>query len=87
MREAADRARIERVMQSLGDAADSDVLIYLTGGATAVLMGWRDSTVDIDFVAVPDSGELLRQISRIREAFHVNVEITSPEHLAPVPPG
>jgi hypothetical protein len=50
-------------------------------------MGWRDSRVDIDFVAVPDSGELLRQIPRIREAFHMNVEIASPEHLAPVPPG
>ena len=32
-------------MRVLGDEADGDVRLYFTGGATAVLLGWRASTV------------------------------------------
>jgi hypothetical protein len=35
--------------------------IYLTGGATAVLEGWRASTVDIDLRLEPDIDSLLRE--------------------------
>lgn len=87
MREAVDRARIEQVMQALGAAADVPVRVYLTGGATAVLMGWRASTVDIDFVAVPDGGAMMRAIPALKESLAVNVEIASPAHFVPVPAG
>jgi hypothetical protein len=30
----------------LGNEADRDGRLYLTGGATAVLLGWRPSTID-----------------------------------------
>ena len=66
MREAVDRARIEQVMEALGAAADRPVRVYFAGGATAVLMGWRASTVDIDFVAVPDSGAMMRAIPALK---------------------
>lgn len=62
MREVVDRDRVARVAAALGEAADRDVRIYFTGGVTAVLMGWRPSTVDIDLIAVPDSGALMRAI-------------------------
>ena len=39
--------------------------VYLTGGATAVLHGWRESTIDIDIKVVPDSDDLLREIPRV----------------------
>lgn len=65
MREAVDRARIEQVMQALAAAADRPVRVYFAGGATAVLMGWRASTVDIDFVAVPDTGAMMHAIPAI----------------------
>ncbi len=87
MREVVDRAKVERVLRSLGAAADRDVRIYFTGGVTAVLLGWRPSTVDIDFVAVPDSGTLLQAIPALKESLAVNVEIASPAHFVPVPAG
>jgi hypothetical protein len=31
-------------MRGLGDARAEDVVVYLTGGATAVLEGWRGTT-------------------------------------------
>lgn len=49
MRELVDASGIERFMHELGRAVDVEGHVYLTGGATAVLHGWRDTTVDIDF--------------------------------------
>lgn len=50
MRALADRERIERFMQAIGEATRNRVRVYLVGGTTAVLMGWRASTVDVDLV-------------------------------------
>lgn len=52
MRELADAARIRRLMEALGAAAPADGRVYFTGGATAVLMGWRRSTIDVDLPLV-----------------------------------
>jgi hypothetical protein len=35
-------------MRGLGEAAARDGTCYLTGGATAVLLGWRETTLDVD---------------------------------------
>jgi hypothetical protein len=60
MRELADADRIRRFMQALGREADADGACYFTGGATAVLVGWRDSTIDVDVRFEPESDRLLR---------------------------
>jgi len=57
MRELADSTRIEQFMRELGRAVDVDGRVYLTGGATAVLYGWRDTTIDVDI-------KLILQIAR-----------------------
>jgi hypothetical protein len=57
--------------------------MYLTGGATAVLEGWRESTVDIDIRFEPDSDSALRRISEIKERLAVNVELASPLDFLP----
>ena len=87
MRALADRARIERVIEALGRAADHDTRIYLVGGTTAVLLGWRSTTVDIDLVVRPEDDALLRGLAAIKERFDVNVETASPLDFIPVPPG
>jgi hypothetical protein len=87
MREVVDREKIERVMRALGDAADRDIRVYFAGGATAVLIGWRAATVDIDLVAVPEADALMRAIPALKESLAVNIEIASPAHFVPVPAG
>ena len=57
------------------------------GGATAVLRGWRDSTIDIDLKAIPDTDELLRRLSALKERLEVNVELASPDDFIPALPG
>jgi uncharacterized nucleotidyltransferase DUF6036 len=57
--------------------------MYLTGGATAVLEGWRDSTVDIDIRFEPDSDAALARIRDLKEELDLNVELASPLDFLP----
>lgn len=87
MRELANASRIERFMKELGRAARSEGRIYLTGGATAVLHGWRESTIDIDIKAIPDSDALLREIPRLKAELDLNIELAAPSDFIPLPAG
>jgi hypothetical protein len=78
MRELADSTRIEQFMRALGQAARVEGRAYLTGGATAVLHGWRATTIDIDIKLIPDRDELLREIPRLKEELDLNVELAAP---------
>jgi Nucleotidyltransferase of unknown function (DUF6036) len=87
MRELADSERIERFMRELGKVARSEGRVYLTGGATAVLEGWRRTTIDVDIKLMPDSDELLREIPRLKEELDLNVELAAPSDFIPLPTG
>lgn len=87
MREPADAERVRRLAAELGRVVSPGTKMYLTGGATAVLEGWRDSTVDIDVRFEPDSDEPLRRISELKEEMMVNVEFASPLDFLPELPG
>lgn len=87
MRELADAARIRRFMAALGKAAPSDGTCYLIGGASAVLFGWRVTTIDVDIELEPEQDELLRALPRIKDELRVNVELASPRHFLPLPAG
>lgn len=64
-----------------------ETTLYLTGGATAVIEGWRASTIDVDLRLEPDSDELLRRISTVKDELGVNVELASPPDFIPELPG
>ncbi len=87
MRALADRERIQLFMQALAREATRDVRVYLVGGATAVLMGWRSATIDVDLVMEPEDDAVLRAIPGLKEKLQLNVELASPAHFIPVPDG
>ena len=87
MREVADAERIRAFMRALGAEADAPVRVYVTGGATAVLFGWRRSTIDVDIRVVPDRDRVFRAIPAIKERLRINVELASPLDFIPVPAG
>jgi hypothetical protein len=87
VRALADRERIERLMEAFGRLARRDLRVYLVGGATAVLHGWRPTTIDVDLVMRPEDDTLLRAIPSLKEELQVNVELASPLDFIPVPPG
>jgi hypothetical protein len=87
MRELADAAHIQQFMLALGRATKVEGRVYLTGGATAVLKGWRASTIDVDIKVIPDQDELLREIPKLKERLNLNVELAAPSDFIPVPDG
>ena len=87
MREEADRERIRRLMAAFGRAATGPVRVFLVGGTTAVLLGWRATTIDVDFVMRPDDEGILRAIPALKETLRMNLEIASPAEFIPIPAG
>jgi hypothetical protein len=86
VRELADAERIRRLMRALGAAAERDGAAYLTGGATAVLVGWRATTIHVDVVFRPEQDSVLRVLPRLKDELRVNIELVSPSDFLPVPP-
>lgn len=87
MRELADADRIRRLMREIGRNAEGNVRVYFTGGATAVLSGWRSSTIDVDLEIVPPLDSIFRALPELKESLRINVEIASPADFIPVPSG
>jgi len=87
MRALADAERLRRFLKELAREAEADAAVYLTGGATAVLLGWRDTTIDADILIVPEHDSLYRALPRLKEELQLNVEIASPAHFIPELPG
>jgi hypothetical protein len=87
MRAEADRERIRRLMEAFGRAATGNVRVYLVGGTTAVLLGWRTTPIDVDFVMRPEDEGLLRAVPALKESLEVNLEMASPADFIPVPTG
>jgi hypothetical protein len=73
-------------MRALAAEADADGRVYFTGGATAVLLGWRATTIDVDLKLAPERDALLRAIARLKDQLAINVELASPDHFIPVRP-
>ncbi len=64
-------------MRALGTGVTSPYRVYLVGGATAVLLGWRDSTIDVDLKIIPESDEVFRSLPPLKERFQMNIELGS----------
>lgn len=87
MRGLADQDRIRRFMTALAGRPAGQARLYFTGGATAVLLGWRASTIDVDILLVPDDDRLLRALPELKENLEINVELACPAHFIPELPG
>lgn len=87
MRQLADAGRVREFMRALGRAATASGRVYFTGGATAVLNGWRDTTIDVDIKIVPEQDALLRAIPALKESLELNVELAAPDDFIPVKDG
>lgn len=81
-----DLQLLEAFMRRLGElpAAGS---VYFTGGATALLFGWRASTIDADLMIEGEVERLLQEFPRLKEELQMNVELASPAEFIPELPG
>ncbi len=74
-------------MQVLGREAQGAGSIYFTGGASALLIGWRSSTVDIDIRLDPEPPGIFQAIAKIKQELNINIELASPQDFLPPLPG
>jgi len=87
MRAESDKRRVEAFMVALGTRVRGPGQIFLTGGATAVLFGWRAMTIDIDVKAEPEPPGFFEALAALKDELDINVELASPDHFIPALPG
>jgi len=87
MRTLTDADRVRQLMEALARSSEVPSRVYFTGGVSAVLLGWRSTTVDVNLKLMPDSDELLRAIPVLKEKLSITVELASPDQFIPELPG
>ncbi|NEQ69303.1 MAG: hypothetical protein F6K21_28200 [Symploca sp. SIO2D2] len=87
MRSNIDPQKIEQLMQSLSREACGPGCIYFTGGASALLIGWRSSTLDIDIRLDPEPPGIFQAIAKLKQELNLNIELASPQDFLPPLPG
>lgn len=86
MRGAANGEKIRLFMKRLGREVRGPGRVYLTGGTSAVLVGWRDSTVDADLKLDPEPPGAFEALARLKGELDLNIELASPDDFVPAPP-
>ena len=61
--------------------------MYFAGGSTALLLGIRGQTVDIDIKLDPEPEGAFEAIALLKTSLNVNVELASPDDFIPPCPG
>jgi hypothetical protein len=87
MRQNVDPQKIERLMLALGREAKGSGCIYFTGGASALLIGWRESTIDVDIRLDPEPPGIFQAIAKLKQELNINIELASPQDFLPPLPG
>ena len=86
-RESSDAAKVRALMQRLGEETRGPGRVYMVGGASAVLIGWRATTIDVDLKLAPEPLGAFAAIARAKEALNMNVELAAPDDFIPPLPG
>ena len=87
MRSNIDPQKVEQIMDALGRAAKGPGRVYFTGGVSALLVGWRESTVDVDVRLDPEPSGIFQAIAKIKNELGINIELASPQDFLPPLPG
>jgi len=82
-----DAATIQSFLTALARHATGAMTIYLVGGATAVSIGWRPGTIDIDLLLEPEDDGAMRALPGLKVELGINVELASPLDFLPALPG
>jgi hypothetical protein len=55
--------------------------VFFVGGGTAVLMGWRASTIDVDLYT--DNDAIFRNVQGLKEELQLSIDFVRPEDFVP----
>lgn len=83
MRAETSVNKINRFMAELGKAVRSPGRVYFTGGVTAVLLGWRETTLDLDLKADPEPQGFFEALPKLKDTLDINIELAAPDDFIP----
>jgi hypothetical protein len=83
MRRKVTKEILHQFMRDLGAAARGPGKVYFTGGATALLLGFRDQTLDVDLKLDPEPKGAFEAIAGLKNKLDLNVELASPDDFIP----
>jgi hypothetical protein len=83
MRRKVTIETLKQFMRELAGAARSPGKVYFTGGATALLLGFREQTIDIDIKLDPEPEGAFEAIAELKNRLDLNVELASPDDFIP----
>lgn len=83
MRQPVTIERLEKFMDRLARSVKSPGKVYFTGGATALLLGFRQQTIDIDIKLDPEPAGAFEAIATLKNQLDINVELASPADFIP----
>jgi hypothetical protein len=83
MRQKVTSSRLREFIQQLARRAKGPGNVYFTGGSTALLLGIRDQTVDIDLKLDPEPAGIFEAIATLKNELDLNIELASPADFIP----
>jgi hypothetical protein len=87
MRAETNRERVLKLMAAQGAAVSTPGRVYFTGGVSAVLFGWRDTTVDVNLKADPEPAGFFEAMPKLKDTMDINIELACPTDFIPEVPG
>ncbi len=90
LRQGVNQERITGFMRQLGERYHRPGRLYLVGGTSLVLEGYRQHTLDVDLsieVTADNHDDLMRALQEIMLSLDMNIEEASPGDFIPLPAG
>jgi hypothetical protein len=78
MRQNTTSDRIERLMREMGARVRTEGSVFFTGGVSAVLLGWREMTIDVDLKADPEPDGFFESLPMLKDELDINIELAAP---------
>jgi hypothetical protein len=85
MRRFLTKDKLDRFMKELARLCTGAGRVYFTGGTTALLLGIREQTIDIDLKFDPEPQGAFEAIPILKKDLQINVELAAPDDFIPVP--
>ncbi|MFN2240174.1 MAG: hypothetical protein ABR524_12365 [Thermoanaerobaculia bacterium] len=87
MSDPVDSSLLDALLREIGALARVPARVYLSGDATAVLIGWRDAAPAIDLRFEPEEEPLLRALPALSLRLWTPIRIAAPSDHLPELPG
>jgi hypothetical protein len=75
--------KLLQFLERLGASARAPGTCFITGGGSALLLGWRDTTIDLDLKFDPEPAGVFDAIPGLKRALRINVELAAPSDFLP----